>query len=412
MNWAKCDTGIVLGFLFIILPSSLSQPMVTRNTTSVDVQLVEPDGGGLWRDICTDVIPLLEKTICRSPDGGFIEVGARLQWQVRDSPTDVLITKKDDEGRIVWQRTYGTESAVEYAEAVTQGKDGGYMVAAYTSQPPEYGITMHLLRIDEEGHLTWDDYYGYRGSTLNRAACITQADDGFVVVGNIRPAVSTDIYIFKIDSDGETVWERTYGGNKSEEADFIIPSGDGGFIVVGETSSFGEPGPKPGRDNVYILRIDAEGNKVWERGYGTSGFSIHRNKVIPSGDGGYVAVGRMSSSDLAGNYVLKTDGMGNMVWQVEYTDESYFAYGVTNNDPSGYSVAGYTQHYLGCTGSILFSITDEPLAPMPEAFPISLAFVLILSLASLSGYIHNPVISSRLAGVFVCFSEPGLRCGG
>ena len=260
--------GIGVGLLLVFLPFCFAQPEIVWNSTYVDVQLVGAGGGSLWQTICKDNIPLLEQSICWSPDGGYVEVGAKTQYDYRDSPSDLYVLRSDSEGKPLWQKTYGGALSDESARAVTQSGDGGFILAGYKMPGPLGGWeNVYLLKIDEEGNLTWERFYVWDSSGVNRATSIARAEDGFLVVGYTSPSGLQDVYVVRVNSSGGMLWERTYGGNKSEEADFVIQSGDGGFIIVGSTVSFGVPLPGvlpiPGRHNVYILKIDGEGNTVW-----------------------------------------------------------------------------------------------------------------------------------------------------
>jgi len=98
----------------------------------------------------------------------------------------------------------------------------------------------------------------YRGSSDDWANSVRQTENGgFIVVGGTRSlgAGSSDVYILKIDKNGDKLWEKFYGGSGNDIAYSIQQTNDGGYIVAGYTYSFG----KGGKD-VYIIKLDAEGN--------------------------------------------------------------------------------------------------------------------------------------------------------
>jgi len=98
-------------------------------------------------------------------------------------------------------------------------------------------------------------------------------------------AGSWDVYLLGIDSEGSRLWERVYGGNQSERSYSVIQSGDGGSIVAAYTASFGT-----GPSDAYILKIDDQGELVWEETCGGSQ-NERATSVVRSGAGEYIAVG-------------------------------------------------------------------------------------------------------------------------
>jgi len=118
-------------------------------------------------------------------------------------------------------------------------------------------------------------------------------------------------YIIKLDKNGNKIWEKAYGGSKNEEAYSVQQTKDGGYIVAGLTYSIGSGGK-----DVYIIKLDRNGNKVWDKTYGGNGwdeaFSIQQTI-----DGGYIVAG-FSDSFGAGNgdfYIIKLNKNGSKEWE-------------------------------------------------------------------------------------------------
>jgi hypothetical protein len=107
-----------------------------------------------------------------------------------------------------------------------------------------------------------------------------------------------------------SVWNQTYGGSASESCFSVLKADDGGYVMVGDTFSFGN-----GDADVWLVKTDEHGNLVWNRTFGTLGYEDSQD-LIKTVDGGYLIVGRCNSfgagdSDL---WLIKTDSFGNMQW--------------------------------------------------------------------------------------------------
>jgi len=115
------------------------------------------------------------------------------------------------------------------------------------------------------------------------------------------------LYVMKLDKNGYTIWEKAYGGSKNEEAYSVQQTKDGGYIVAGLTYSIGSGGK-----DVYIIKLNKNGNKAWEKTYG----GIDRDEALSiwqTCDGGYIIAGFTLSFGSGGYdvYVIKINEEGN-----------------------------------------------------------------------------------------------------
>jgi len=216
----------------------------------------------------------------------------------------------------VWQKTFGG-SYDDGAYSIQQTKYGGYIVAGLTNSFGAGNYDVYIIKLNGNGNKVWEKTYG--GSNNDEAFSIQQTKDGgYIVAGwtNSFGAGDWDVYIIKLNGNGNKVWEKTYGGSNNDEAFSIQQTNDGGYIVAGWTNSFGAGGWIA---DVYIIKLDGNGNKVWEKTYGGSdydgAYSIEQTK-----DGGYIVAG-LTNSFGAGDwdvYIIKLDGNGNKVWEKTY----------------------------------------------------------------------------------------------
>jgi len=149
---------------------------------------------------------------------------------------------------------------------------------------------VYLIRIDGNGNILWEKTYG--GSSGDSAGPVVETDDGGFVVSAGTASFDNgreDVWLLRIDSEGQKVWDRTYGGPKRDSASDIIQT-FGGYILAGWTTSFGA-----GDYDVYILKVDEEGNLVWNMTFGGPGFDI-ANSIVQSWEGGFLVAGQTSGS--------------------------------------------------------------------------------------------------------------------
>ena len=167
----------------------------------------------------------------------------------------------------LWTRTYGGSNH-DYARSVQQTPDGGYIVAGYTASFGAGGSDFYLVKINSQGDTLWTRTYG--GSNGEEARSVQQtADGGYIVAGYTWSfgAGEYDFYLVRTNSQGSPLWTRTYGGSSYDYATSVQQTADGGYIVAGWTESFGAGNMdfylvKTGPDDPWGLVITTSGGNV------------------------------------------------------------------------------------------------------------------------------------------------------
>jgi len=183
-------------------------------------------------------------------------------------------------------------------------------------------------------------YCTYGGLGVDMAYYMAETDDGgYVLVGNTSSlgAGSYDVWLVKTDMFGNMVWNRTYGGGNSETAYSVVKTGDGGYALAGWTTSFGAGGY-----DVWLIKTDDAGNMMWNKTYGGTDSDIGV-WVIQTDDGGYAITGWTWSlgAGRADFWLIKTDSLGNEQWNQTYGgvyDDT--AVSLVQTDDGGYAMAG------------------------------------------------------------------------
>jgi hypothetical protein len=205
-------------------------------------------------------------------------------------------------------------------------------------------FTLLLVSLSQ-AQQTWIKTYG--GPKGQAGYSVQQTTDGgYIVAGETWSygAGRYDFYLIKTNSSGDTLWTRTYGGWDDEEANSVQQTSDGGYIVAGYTYSFGA-----GDADVYLVKTDKNGDTLWTRTYG--GPSLERGTCVQqTTDGGYIVTG-YTMSFVAGSgdvYLIKTDTLGNENWSRTYGGTGYDAgNAVQQTTDGGYVIAGWTNSFGG-----------------------------------------------------------------
>jgi hypothetical protein len=197
-----------------------------------------------------------------------------------------------------------------------------------------------LLGRAAEGDSLWSRIYGGPiGDDLTKL--LPTSDGGWLLVGRTESfgAGDLDFWVVKTDAAGDSLWSRTYGGDSYEIMTTAIQTDDGGYLLFGDTYSFGA-----GAWDIWMVRTDADGDSLWSHTYGGSG-DDQLTAIIVTNDGGYLLGGKTDSFG-AGNddiWLVKTDATGDSLWSATYggADDEWLANVLLTAD-GGYLIAGTT----------------------------------------------------------------------
>jgi PKD repeat protein len=284
-------------------------------------------------------------------DGGYIIAGATYSFGKGGS--NVYLIKSDASGNELWSKTYGG-SDDEMARCVQQTTDGGYIIAGeiWYSTTEE----MYLVKTDASGKELWSKTFGL--GTYNVAYSVQETNDGgYIIVGETSTASQgDDVWLIKTDANGNELWSKTFGGANSDGGRSVQQTTDGGYIIAGHTGSFGAGGW-----NIYLIKTDGNGNELWHQAFGGGG-ADGANAVQQTTDGGYIIVGDTSSFG-AGSFdiwLIKTDADGNELWSETFGGSTYdYGYSVQQTTDGGYIICGWTGSFGAGQTDVWLIKTDD-----------------------------------------------------
>jgi hypothetical protein len=268
-----------------------------------DVYLIKTGASGetLWTRTYGGASYDVGNSIQQTMDGGYIVAGTTTSFE--DSAQAYLI-KTDANGDTVWTRTYGW-AGYDYGYSVQQTTDSGYIVAGSTLS---FGTNYeaYLIKTDASGDTLWTRTYG--GPNHDPVYSVQQTTDGgYIAAGQTNSfGNSIQYYLIKTNAAGDTLWTRTYGGTSDEAGYFVRQTADGGYVVTGSSNSFGNA------RQVYLVKTNSNGDTLWTRTYGGTSIDVGYC-VQQTADLGYVVTGWTTSfGNLEQVYLVKTDAAGSV----------------------------------------------------------------------------------------------------
>lgn len=262
--------------------------------------------------------------ILETRDGGLLSIGfldltaARADGYEGKSATltrhgvgEYWATKLDAEGNLVWRYYFGGSNN-DRAHAVSPSPDGGFVMAGF-SESADYDISdprgsydFWVVKVDGEGRLQWEENLG--GSGIDIASDLVPVPGGgYLVTGHTfstdgdiaENKGESDVWVVCLNEEGDFLWENTYGGTAFDAAESIAPTKDGGFLIGGNTRSSWDGHINYGENDLFVLKIDATGNTVWDYSLGGRGVDLGFD-AVQHPDGAVYMVGELAGSEWPG----------------------------------------------------------------------------------------------------------------
>jgi len=279
-------------------------------------------------------------SLIQTSDGGYAITGSTNSFGAGEA--DVYVVKLDAKGNLQWTKTIGGPKD-DWGNSLIRTSDGGYAIAGSTFSFGAGQLDVYVVKLDASGNLQWTKTIGGKNEDFGRSL-IQTSDGGYAIAGHTTSfgAGDWDVYVVKLDANGNLQWTRTIGGPKGDEGYSLIQTSDGGYAIAGESSSFGA-----GEADVYVIKLNANGNLQWTRTIGGKkedwGFSL-----IQTSDGGYAIAGTTTSfgAGLSDAYLVKLDANGNLQWTRAIGGKKEdWGFSLIQTSDGGYAIAGTTTSF-------------------------------------------------------------------
>lgn len=267
-------------------------------------------------------------------DFGYIMTGYTLNAVTGQ---DIYLTKTDVNGDTLWSKIFGG-AEYEVGYNVHQLLDGGYVIAGGTTSFGSGDMDVYVIRTDISGDLMWSKTFG--GAEFDNAQSIQETtDSSFIIAGWTMNfgAGEEDVYLIKINVEGELLWSKTFGRTKIDKGFSVSETTDGGYIIAGYSQSL-----DPSGYDVYLIKTDVNGDSLWTKTIRSTGYDFSYS-VKQTSDGGYIIAGSSSFQ----SYLIKTDENGNIIWTKTYGGEYFYLSAFVEQTSDGGYIMGGKNYYFG-----------------------------------------------------------------
>jgi len=330
------------------------------NAGDLDIWLIKTDASGIeqWNQTYGGSDDEFPNFILETPDG-YLVTGLTRSFGIGDY--DAWLIKIHKNGTEQWNQTFGGIN-YDFAWAIWTATDGGYMMGGGTNTYGSGIFDYWMIKTDANGTEQWNKTFGGTDNELFRG--MRQTDDGgYILVGFVFPTDTSEkvyCWIVKTDADGNKAWDKKIE-TKHHSAGFgIRQTTDGGYIISGETVAFALIiGPLYfyiGGD-MWLVKVDADGNKVWEKTFGRIILESCGRCIELTDDGGYIVGGftkgfgssikQVTAVPIFSKiWVVETDADGNKERAIESSRGLCWWIGQTND--GGYILTGGTKPHGEC----------------------------------------------------------------
>lgn len=288
------------------------------------VFLIKTDSVGniLWNKTYGSNIVNLGKAVRQTSDGGYIITGGTGD---EDNNSSVLLLKTDASGNEQWEKTF-IKGNYDWGDSILPTKDG-FIIGGRTTRFDNPSV------YDGWHNESYGSYLGARDLDMEDIV---------------------DIYVIKTDNNGNEAWNKTFGTIGKDECSAILHTNDDGYMVVGDSR------PSSDERDIYLIKIDSEGNTQWETHLSKKDYNLYCSSARETSDGGCIITGMTIKNYSFGEeaYVLKVDSNGSRQWDkiIQYenderynTDNTYYKVprAIIQTNDGGYIIAGY-QYFNSC----------------------------------------------------------------
>jgi len=286
-------------------------------------------------------------------DGGYFVVGGTNLKFDAEMQGDIYLIRTDAAGEVLWEKTYGGEG-YRLGQSISRAKDGGLLISGVTASPGSGGMDIFLTKLDQDGNELWTKTFG--GPLDEFGAAWPLEDGGYLLGGNLVDpndvvadpgaagyggfAGRSNVYLARTDGDGDELWSRTFGGENNVMSLAAAPSPDGGFLVLATIMHYPE-----NDDDIYLLKVDEDGNEVWSRTWEEE--RCTGRDLISTTDGNYLLTGIYSLVEGTDRptqdfLFIKVDPDGNELWRSTFGDPDKIDYAsvLAEAADGGYVAAG------------------------------------------------------------------------
>lgn len=274
--------------------------------------------------------------IIHTQDSGYLIIGSTSSFNFDNS--QMYFLKLDSNGVIQWSKSHGGTNQ-EAGHSVIQTQDGGYLGVGFTNSWGSGGYDLLLVKLDQNGNTAYERYFGGIDWDFGWDV-IEHTTNMFLIAGETQSFGSggKDAWIVRYDANNDLFdWNKTYGSSQPEYFNAITSTSNGGFIAAG-----GGIKPTKQDEDVYVVNFQYNGDTLWTQFYGDT-LDDHANDIIQRTDADFAITGLYSKPDYQEIYLLQFDTLGVT------TDENIWG---VNSNRIGFKLQEIDNNRIGVSGSM------------------------------------------------------------
>ncbi len=273
--------------------------------------------------------------ITETQDGSLVVVGKTEAGE--NGGIDMFLMKLEANGDLLWEKTFGTDNR-DVGRAVVEASDGSLYIAGQKFEN-KHSYQGYVVKLTKDGDIIWERNIGGKNHEDFSGICENSRGD-IMLVGRTESITNggVDMLVAKVSARGTVLWQENYGGRDNDLGYAITESAYGEFTIAGATRSKGVD-----NQEIWLLCIDSYGDKIWEKTYGGAGTDYARD-ITTKQNGNIIVVGYIESINSDNDiYVLEVDAAGNFVWDdvIGGSSSSEAAYSVIETMNNSLIIAGY-----------------------------------------------------------------------
>jgi len=259
---------------------------------------------------------------------------------------DYWLVRLDATGTLLWQKSFGGRYRDELKQVVELA-DGNIVIGGSSNSPAEFDkhVIHHgkndwwILKLDKDGNTLWQESFGNEGND-ELASMLVSKDQQILLAGSFADDITTDFKILKIASEDATIiWEQSYDVADKDISISLMQNIDKTLVLSGYAASTNSKKPQRNTEDFFILKTDEKGNELWREFYGDNSKEVLRKSIVTR-DGGYVLLGTRMP------FIAKKHNDANF-WLVKLLDKDKPQYQKPPLEAVPNPTASYTQIVLG-----------------------------------------------------------------
>ncbi len=310
--------------------------------SDICVTRINSKGQTKWRKLIDGEKEDRGVAISRAKDGNLLILGSGKSFN-RNGDRDLYAAKLSLDGEIMWQKAFGGDRD-EFAGGIAGTDDGGALIIGDSESFSKRGYKdIYIVRVDKNGNTITEKHIG--GEKAEEAKALTRTADGnFMMVGSreVARAGDADFFLLKLNQNGEKIWARTLGEEHHDVLNAVTPTPDGGIVATGSTRSFGSE-----QTDLSVMYFDKTGKLIWHKIYGYEYYD-EGNAITMTKDGGFMISG-VTNSMGKGDYDIYTialNAKGSLIWSELYGDKNKdIAHAITRSTDGAIVIIGESDSF-------------------------------------------------------------------